>query len=107
MTVTALVPAPAYAQFGGIVYDPSRNYAQTCSQPRAPRADQQPDPFVQNQATSLINEARNLTSLPTSVLEPLQQPDPPDQQLLQPGSADLLRCPADRTRFGDNIQERN
>ena len=27
MTVTALVPAPAYAQFGGIVYDPS-NYAQ-------------------------------------------------------------------------------
>ena len=27
MTVAALVPAPAYAQFGGIVYDPS-NYSQ-------------------------------------------------------------------------------
>lgn len=73
MTATALVPVPAYAQFGGIVYDPS-NYAQNVL--TAARTLEQINNQIrqlQNQATSLINEARNLASLPTSVLAPLQQ----------------------------------
>ena len=84
MTATALVPTPAYAQFGfgGIVYDPS-NYAQNVL--TAARTLEQINNQIrslQNQATSLINEARNLTSLPTSVLEPLQQQIRQTQQLL-------------------------
>ena len=82
LTATALVPAPAYAQFGGIVYDPS-NYAQNVL--TAARTLEQINNQIrslQNQATSLINEARNLTSLPTSVLEPQQQIRQ-TQQLLQ------------------------
>lgn len=82
MTATALVPAPAYAQFGGIVYDPS-NYAQNVL--TAARTLEQINNQIrqlQNQATSLINEARNLASLPTSVLDPLQQQIRQTQQLL-------------------------
>ena len=82
MTVTALVPAPAYAQFGGIVYDPS-NYSQNIL--TAARTLEQINNQIrqlQNQATSLINEARNLASLPTSVLAPLQQQIRQTQQLL-------------------------
>jgi len=72
MTATALVPAPAYAQFGGIVYDPT-NYSQNIL--TAARTLEQINNQIrqlQNQAASLINEARNLQSLPLSVLEPLQ-----------------------------------
>lgn len=84
VTATALVPAPAFAQFGfgGIVYDPS-NYAQNVL--TAARTLEQINNQIrqlQNQATSLINEARNLASLPTSVLEPLQQQIRQTQQLL-------------------------
>lgn len=82
ITVTALVPAPAYAQFGGIVYDPS-NYAQNVL--TAARTLEQINNQIrqlQNQATSLINEARNLASLPTSVLAPLQAQIRQTQQLL-------------------------
>lgn len=84
VTATALVPAPAYAQFGfgGIVYDPT-NYAQNVL--TAARTLEQINNQIrqlQNQATSLINEARNLASLPTSVLEPLQQQIRQTQQLL-------------------------
>lgn len=82
MTATALVPAPAYAQFGGIVYDPS-NYAQNVL--TAARTLEQINNQIrqlQNQATSLINEARNLASLPTSILTPLQQQIRQTQQLL-------------------------
>lgn len=72
MTATALVPAPAYAQFGGIVYDPT-NYSQNIL--TAARTLEQINNQIrqlQNQATSLLNEARNLQSLPLTVLEPLQ-----------------------------------
>lgn len=82
MTATALVAAPAYAQFGGIVYDPS-NYAQNVL--TAARTLEQINNQIrqlQNQATSLINEARNLASLPTSILDPLQQQIRQTQQLL-------------------------
>ena len=73
---------PAYAQFGGIVYDPT-NYAQNVL--TAARSLQQINnqiQQIQNQATSLINEARNLTSLPFSSLQQLQQQIRQTQQLL-------------------------
>lgn len=82
LTATVLVPAPAYAQFGGIVYDPS-NYAQNVL--TAARSLEQINNQIralQNQATSLINEARNLATLPTSVLAPLQQQIQQTQALL-------------------------
>lgn len=82
MTATALVPAPAYAQFGGIVYDPS-NYSQNIL--TAARTLEQINNQIrqlQNQATSLINEARNLQSLPLTMLAPLQQQIQQTQQLL-------------------------
>ncbi|MEJ6011140.1 P-type conjugative transfer protein TrbJ [Novosphingobium aquae] len=82
LTATALVPAPACAQFGGIVYDPS-NYAQNVL--TAARTLEQINNQIrslQNQATSLINEARNLASLPVTVLAPLQQQIQQTQALL-------------------------
>lgn len=77
-----VMPTSAYAQFGGIVYDPT-NYAQNVLQ--AARALQQVNNQVQQiqqQATSLINEARNLASLPFSSLQQLQQQVQRTQQLL-------------------------
>ncbi|GLS99747.1 conjugal transfer protein TrbJ [Sphingobium jiangsuense] len=73
---------PAHAQFGGIVYDPT-NYAQNVL--TAARSLQQINnqiQQIQQQATSLINEARNLTSLPFSSLQQLQQQVQRTQQLL-------------------------
>jgi type IV secretion system protein TrbJ len=80
--VPMLAPMPAYAQFGGIVYDPT-NYAQNVL--TAARSLQQINnqiQQIQHQATSLINEARNLTSLPFSSLQQLQQQVQRTQQLL-------------------------
>ena len=79
-----IAPAPAYAQFGfgGIVYDPT-NYAQNVL--TAARTLEQINNqirMLQNQATQLINEARNLEALPLTVLEPLQQQIRQTQQLL-------------------------
>ena len=79
----ALGTVPANAQFGGIVYDPS-NYAQNVL--TAARALQQINNqirMVQNQATSLLNEARNLQSLPLSIAQPLLDQIRQTQQLLQ------------------------
>jgi P-type conjugative transfer protein TrbJ len=81
-SATAIVAAPAQAQFGGIVYDPS-NYAQNVL--TAARTLEQINNqirMLQNQASSLINEARNLQSLPLSVVEPLQEQVRQTQQLL-------------------------
>lgn len=65
---------PAEAQFfGGIVFDPT-NYTQNVL--TAVRELQQVNneiAMLQNQATSLLNEARNLTSLPYSALSQLDQ----------------------------------
>jgi type IV secretion system protein TrbJ len=82
MTVTVLVPAPAYAQFGAIVYDPS-NYSQNIL--TAARTLEQINNQIkslQNEATSLINQAKNLTTLPLTVLAPLQAQIRQTQQLL-------------------------
>lgn len=74
-----MIAAPAQAQFGGIVYDPS-NYAQNVL--TAARTLQQINNQIQNQATSLINEARNLASLPVSTIQTLQQQVDQTRQLL-------------------------
>lgn len=86
LTSAAIAPmfvaAPAQAQFGGIVYDPT-NYASNVLQ--AARALQQINnqiTQIQNQASSLINEARNLASLPLSTVDTLQQQVRQTQQLL-------------------------
>lgn len=73
---------PAHAQFGGIVYDPT-NYAQNVL--TAARSLQQINnqiQQIQQQATSLVNEARNLASLPFSSLQQLQEQVQRTQQLL-------------------------
>lgn len=73
---------PAHAQFGGIVYDPT-NYAQNVL--TAARSLQQINnqiQQIQQAATSLTNEARNLASLPFSSLQQLQQQVQRTQQLL-------------------------
>ncbi|EQB33910.1 MULTISPECIES: P-type conjugative transfer protein TrbJ [Sphingomonadales] len=75
---------PAHAQFfGGIVYDPT-NYAQNLL--TATRALQQINNQItslQHEAQMLINEARNLASLPYSSLQQLQQSVSRTQALLQ------------------------
>ena len=76
------VAAPAQAQFGGIVYDPT-NYVQNVL--TAARSLQQINnqiQQIQQQASSLINEARNLASLPLSTVDTLQQQVRQTQQLL-------------------------
>jgi len=85
VSATAVVSVPAQAQFGfgGIVYDPS-NYAQNVL--TAARTLEQINNqirMLQNQATSLINEAKNLQSLPLTVLQPLQEQIQQTQQLLR------------------------
>jgi P-type conjugative transfer protein TrbJ len=80
--VPMFVAAPAQAQFGGIVYDPT-NYASNVLQ--AARALQQINnqiQQIQQASTSLINEARNLASLPLSTVDTLQQQVRQTQQLL-------------------------
>ena len=82
-SVTAIgTSAPAAAQVGGIVHDP-RNYAQNIL--TAARTLEQINnqiSMLQNQATSLVNEGRNLTSLPVSTLQELQGQVDRTRQLL-------------------------
>ncbi len=83
VSISPMLMAPAHAQFGGIVYDPT-NYAQNLLS--ATRALQQVNNQItslQNEAQSLINQARNLTSLPYSSLQQLQRSVQRTQQLLQ------------------------
>ena len=83
MTVTALVPAPAYAQFGGIVYDPS-NYSQNIL--TAARTLEQINNQIrqlQNEAQMLTNQARNLTGLDFSALAELRAALSATNQLIQ------------------------
>jgi P-type conjugative transfer protein TrbJ len=76
----ALMSAPACGQM--VVYDPS-NYAQNVLQ--AARALQQINNQItslQNQTQMLLNQARNLTSLPHSSLQTIEQSITRTQQLL-------------------------
>ncbi|QDH33839.1 P-type conjugative transfer protein TrbJ [Porphyrobacter sp. YT40] len=77
-----LASTPAHAQLGGVVYDPS-NYAQNVL--TAARTLEQINNqirMLQNQATSLVNEARNLQSLPLTIVQPLTDQIRQTQQLL-------------------------
>lgn len=74
-----LATAPARAI---VVYDPT-NYAQNVlSAARALEQINNQIRGLQNQATSLLNDAKNLNALPLSVLEPMQQQVRQTQQLL-------------------------
>ena len=76
----ALMSAPARGQM--VVYDPS-NYTQNVLQ--AARALQQVNNQItslQNQTQMLLNQARNLTSLPVSSLQAIEQSITRTQQLL-------------------------
>lgn len=73
---------PVQAQFGGIVYDPS-NYAQNVL--TAARTLEQIGNqirMLQNQAASLVNQARNLEDLPLSIAAPLEDQINQTQRLL-------------------------
>ncbi|MEV5023585.1 P-type conjugative transfer protein TrbJ [Sphingobium sp. LMA1-1-1.1] len=79
LALSPIVTTPAYAI---IVFDPS-NYAQNVLQ--AARALQQINQQItslQNEAQMLINQARNLASLPISSLQQIQQSVQKTQQLL-------------------------
>lgn len=101
--------APAHAQFGlgGIVYDPT-NYAQnvlTAARSLAQINNQIEQ--IQQQATSLVNEARNLASLPFSSLRELQTQIEQTRQLMSEAQriaydvAEIEDAFADRYRGAD------
>ena len=82
LALSPMLTSPAHAQFGRIVYDPS-NYAQNLL--TAARTLQQINNQItslQNEAQMLINQAKNLASLPYSSLQALQQNVQRTQQLL-------------------------
>lgn len=84
IAAASLSPAPAYALFGlgDIVYDPS-NFAQNVlTAARTLEQISNQIRMLHNQATSLINEARNLQNLPLSLLGPLQTQIRQTQRLL-------------------------
>ena len=77
----ATQPAHAFG-FGRIVYDPS-NYAQNVlTAARTLEQITHQITSLQNEAQMLINQARNLASLPFSALQTLQQNVQKTQQLL-------------------------
>lgn len=77
--LTLIVAAPpASAQW--TVFDPT-NYTHSAGRPRA-TADQQPDHFASKRNAEILNQARNLASLPYSSLQQLQQSVARTQQLL-------------------------
>ncbi len=84
VALSPMLASPAHAQFGfgRIVYDPS-NYAQNVL--TAARTLEQINNQItslQNETQMLINQARNLASLPHSSLQQLQQNVQRTQQLL-------------------------
>lgn len=83
MVLPAVMTAsPVQAQFGGVVYDPT-NYSQNVlTAARTLTQINNQIQQIQNQAASLINEGRNLTSLPLSTLQTLQSQVDQTRQLL-------------------------
>jgi P-type conjugative transfer protein TrbJ len=78
----AVAAVPASAQFGGIVYDPT-NYAQNVL--TAARSLEQVNnqiQQIQNQTISLVNQAKNLATLPFSAVAQLEAQVQRTQQLL-------------------------
>ena len=82
LALSPMLTVPAHAQFGRIVYDPT-NYSQNVL--TAARTLQQINQQIiqlQNEAQMLIDQARNLASLPYSSIQQLQQSVQRTQQLL-------------------------
>lgn len=78
----SVISTPAAAQFGGIVHDP-RNYAQNViTAARTLEQISNQIRMLQGRATSLLNQARNLASLPASTLQELQSQIDRTRQLL-------------------------
>jgi len=99
------VPTKAQFGLGGIVYDPT-NYAQNVL--TAARTLEQINNqirMLQNQAAQLLNEARNLESLPLSVLEPLQQQMRQTQQLLAKAKGIALDVQTIERDFGRTYRD--
>lgn len=91
MTFAALMPAlltgpmlsaPAQAQLGGVVYDPTNFSQNVLTAARTLQQINNQIQQIQQQATSLINEGRNLASLPISTLQTLEAQVDQTRQLL-------------------------
>lgn len=82
LALSPMLTVPAHAQFGRIVYDPT-NYSQNVlTAARTLQQINQQITQLQNEAQMLINQARNLASLPYSSIQQLQQSVQKTQQLL-------------------------
>ena len=83
LTITLASPAQAFFGFGGrIVYDPRNHAENILSAARAMEQINNQIAQLQNEAQMLINQARNLASLPHSSLAALQQNVERTRQLL-------------------------
>lgn len=78
----AFAAAPANAQFGMIVHDPSNYSTNLLTAARALEQVNNQIRSLQNEAEGLVNDARNLASLPFSSLAELQAQVRQTQQLL-------------------------
>jgi len=81
-TLTATPAHPFFGGFGRIVYDPQNHAENIVSAARALEQINNQFTSLQNEAQMLINQARNLTSLPYSALQDLQQSVQRTQRLL-------------------------
>jgi type IV secretion system protein TrbJ len=77
-----MLVAPAQAQFGGVVYDPTNFSQNVLTAARTLQQINNQIQQIQQQATSLINEGRNLASLPISTLQTLEAQVDQTRQLL-------------------------
>ncbi|MDP0929696.1 P-type conjugative transfer protein TrbJ [Paracoccus onubensis] len=85
LALTPILTPPAHAFFGGfgrIVYDPTNHAENLLTAARALEQINNQITSLQNEAQMLINQARNLESLPYSALQQLQQNVQQTQQLL-------------------------
>ncbi|MFC0812961.1 P-type conjugative transfer protein TrbJ [Paracoccus panacisoli] len=85
MVLAPVFTTPAYAFFGGfgrIVYDPTNHAENLLTAARTLEQINNQITSLQNEAQMLINQARNLASLPYSSLQALQQNVQRTQQLL-------------------------
>ncbi|WP_407673947.1 P-type conjugative transfer protein TrbJ [Paracoccus methylovorus] len=85
LALTPMLTNPAHAFFGGfgrIVYDPTNHAENLLTAARTLEQINNQIASLQNEAQMLINQARNLASLPHSSLQQLQQNVSRTQQLL-------------------------
>ena len=86
MALAPVFTAPAHAFFGGfgrIVYDPTNHAENLLTAARTLEQINNQITSLQNEAQMLINQARNLATLPYSSLQALQQNVQRTQQLLR------------------------